>query len=429
LLATVPIYMYLMLPSPLYWHQNVFFSDQAVMLYVALFVALEVTIYHGSGRTRKKWLNPAQQLLMFMGVLTDWFFIPLVVIVWLKRLVFGQLGNDRGRAMVETLRFVLPALLALGLFAIQLLIQGANLWRLYIARGGFLEDDPYAERFVGLFWRGHMQYAYGWEAIVALWFALITVATAWLYYGIKRIHRRRVDDAVSHIMAVAGMLILPCFLHAYLLRNHSAVHDFSTLKFAASLAVPVFVLLPVAAILFIRRVLFDLGSRIDVLSRLAVQRRFQGLLPVLMSIFLVWFAAGYVNSRHHLYRTYFPEPSSEMVRIGEFINRHTSYRDVVFSDTYEVMENPPQRLAYTDKLVYKVESLDDILRRLEKISSADYRIAFFLYQNRQPAGEDLRRLLAMATRVMQGEDGALYQISAGADFAARARMVSPSWGK
>ncbi|QUV78575.1 hypothetical protein [Chloracidobacterium thermophilum] len=50
-------------------------------------------------------------------------------------------------------------------------------------------------------------------------------------------------------VALAGwtmaLITVPCFLQVYALRNHSAIHDFSALKFSLVIAVVPFVLLPV----------------------------------------------------------------------------------------------------------------------------------------------------------------------------------------
>ncbi|QUV81622.1 hypothetical protein J8C01_10435 [Chloracidobacterium sp. D] len=66
LLAAVPPTLELLLPGPLYWHQNVYFADQAVLLPYVLFILLEaIRDAYPSARTSSNWW---QALTMAWGL-------------------------------------------------------------------------------------------------------------------------------------------------------------------------------------------------------------------------------------------------------------------------------------------------------------------------------------------------------------------------
>ncbi len=89
MLAAVPPTLELLLPGPLYWHQNVYFADQAVLLPYVLFILLEVIRdAYPSARTSSTWW---QVLVIAWGIACDWLFVCLVGFAYLKRLSTGDI--------------------------------------------------------------------------------------------------------------------------------------------------------------------------------------------------------------------------------------------------------------------------------------------------------------------------------------------------
>jgi hypothetical protein len=168
LLSGIPIVIQLLLPAPLYWHQNVFGSDQAVILPFVLFVFLEVA--RGSSRRGKGfaiiWF--LQALLLFYGVITDWFFIFIAFVVYVKRVLNGELGSALRPFIKKSLLFWFPLILAMFLFILQLhylgvlhLITEKFLFRAGLSQRGRMHLNGFYKQF----WKGHIALGYGEIAI------------------------------------------------------------------------------------------------------------------------------------------------------------------------------------------------------------------------------------------------------------------------
>lgn len=387
LFGCIPEQLYLLLPAPLYWHQNVFFSDQAVMPYFALFIALEVLAFAPQW-PRAHWsARLLQAVVMFLGVFTDWFFIPIVGVVFFKRLVRGQLGRRFWRVIGASLAFGAPGLLALFLFWLQLHSQGGGMWGIFYARAGLAPHDPYVKVFWHAFWEMYITLAYGVHAIVLLWGSLAVVLLAAGWGAVQTLRRRPVAPRFAAATALAAMLLVPCFIQVYILRDHSSIHDFSALKFAVPVAVVVFCLMPFMAWI----ALAAIPRRLGVAGRPAMA-------PWGRRAAFVWalgwwgISAMYVWPLHYKMYMYFPLPDDQMALMGHYIDTHTNYNDVLFSTNYAVTDNPPQRLSYTMKLVHKVDSLGSLLKRMGRVQG-DFKVVLFEVHDGKPQPAWLRGLL------------------------------------
>jgi len=161
-----------------------------------------------------------------------------------------------------------------------------------------------------------------------------------------------------------GHFLCPCRI----LRNHSAIHDFSALKFAVPVAVVVFCLLPFIVWLAVMAI----AERSSYCTGRVWVRR------VGVAWATVWLAMAFLYAwplRYKMHQ-YFPLPDKRMAVVGRFIDTHTDYRDVVFSTNYKITDNPPQALSYSMKLVHNVDSLAQLLNQMDRIRG-DFRIVFF----------------------------------------------------
>ncbi len=91
LFSIIPVFMELLLPAPLYWFQNAFFSDQAVILPFVLYIFLEVVRTDVSSKNHFRLLNMIQNIVLFIGFLTDWFFVFIALTVYIKRIIDGEI--------------------------------------------------------------------------------------------------------------------------------------------------------------------------------------------------------------------------------------------------------------------------------------------------------------------------------------------------
>ena len=117
-----------------------YFSDQAVLLPVALFLLLEVLLSAATTPRARLTFDLLQALVIFCGVMTDWFFVSVLVLAFVKRYALGELGTrPRLRAILARgCAFSAPAWLAIGLFLWQIIATGymPYLLKSYLLRSG-----------------------------------------------------------------------------------------------------------------------------------------------------------------------------------------------------------------------------------------------------------------------------------------------------
>lgn len=409
-LATIPIVIELLLPGPLYWHQNVYFTDQAVILPFALVVLLEVLRDQVNTRPGRLLLDAAQAGIFFLGMLSDWLFAFVSLVVYVKRCIHSELGKNIRACVWASVRFWFPVMLALGLFVCQLVRYNGlgSLARMFLFRAGL---DPagseYAKRFSVVFWQQYIPSAYGEWATILLWGSLLLVAMAAMYAMIQRCRMLPIDPRVSRTASLMGMLSAPCFLHVYALQNHSMVHDFSTLKFSLPFATVPFVLAPALVTGFFGRDLTRLCAVHVGRTRPGDPSR-----PVPMAVpLLVLVAIIYTMREHPRFHEFFPQPNPEFATIGEFLSKETEYRDIVFSPTIEIKSLPPQQLAYTMKMVYRANSLSMIRQKLDMLGNADFAVAILMPRDEEIAAPDLRKLASAAYDIRGNGGYRLYKVS------------------
>ncbi|GBC60670.1 hypothetical protein DENIS_1627 [Desulfonema ishimotonii] len=410
LLAMLPICVELLLPAPLYWHQNVFFADQAVILPFVLCVFLE--LLRGEFRNRhtaRHFLNFLQVTVMAYGFFTDWLFVFVGLVVYLKRLFCGELSKGFFPMVRASILFWMPPVLVMALFTLQLrllgilnMIVGRFLWRT-----GMSGADDGTDRFFNQFWDGHIRAGYGKFGEVLLWLSLAVFILLLMYAIFQRFRNRADDMKMRQALSLTGMYLLPCFMQIYFLKNHSFLHDFSALKFSIVLATVPFVLIPVLLSRLFRADLTDVSLEGLALTCKGRKKAFR--VPVIVCGILL--AAGlYLNHVHPKYKKFFPEPCKFFEDVGQFMRANTAYRDVVFSPDFEIPVNPPQLLSYTMKRVYKAASVKEIADKVSGIKK-DFTVAVFL-----PAPDaaekfsDIQTLISIADETVHQNNFYLYKI-------------------
>ncbi len=404
--TTVPIGVELLTPAPMYWHQNVYFADQAVIVLFVGLIFFEVLRMRRWGGGAAKLLALGQALVLFLGILTDWLFVFASAAVYAKRAIFGELGSAAGEVVRRSIWYWLPAGVALALYAYQVFDAGA--WDRLVGIAMFRTaltgyGAEFAQNFHKVFWWDHVRHGFGGAGVMLLWGSVAVWLGAVGYAIRRRWGNRPADGTAVQVLAVIGLVLIPCFLQVYVLRNHSAIHSFSALKFSIPLATVPFVLLPLAVDLLtgaklLRRRAVVLGTSRDA-TMTAVR------IPMIAFV-AVTAAAIYVASLHSRLTALFPNPDPEIGAIGGLIRRHTEFKDVVFSPNFEIASQPPQRLAESMKMVYRVDSLDAIRRKLRPLDRQrlDYRIMLFVLRDGAAPDRGLQTLMQAGDVVY--EDGA-----------------------
>ncbi len=387
LFSVIPIFLQILWPAPLYWHQNVFFSDQAIILPFVLVVFLEILRYDSS-KINLKYISVAQGFLIFFGFLTDWLFVFITASIFIKRLFTGEIPLNHKklphkipfitkRFIKKSLMFWGPGLLAMILFFVQLEFLGVlgELRSKFFMRAG-VSILPGSEKNIFDIFIGFIGLGYGKVAELVLLitvYLLIVVSILFLY---KKLKNQRVNLKLRKIICLLWLVYLPCFTQFFFLKSHSMFHEFSILKFSFPIAIS-FVLMPI--ILYLLALDF---RKIEFESKKA--RKI--LLIFLIASFLLMSSSLFLNNSERL-NLFDVGPSYDQMgnaSLANFIKENTVYDDVVFSPDFEIPENPPQFLFYSMKRVYKVNSTDDIKTKLENVSGYCDIVLIFL---KPPSGK------------------------------------------
>lgn len=381
-LSILPGAIYTFLPGNMYWHQNVYYSDQAVILPFIGFICLEVLRFEPAAKN-KRIFDLLQGFVALYGASVDYLFLVMGFVVLCKRLILGQFDFKKRGWLGRLAIFGLPFLAGPAFFVYQLAWSGTfgKLKDMFFYRTALSEAG--VERMGGNFfqkvWGSHLDWSYGQLGRYVLWVSILVFIAISLYY-LLILRKKETDRGIRNLIVFAGLVLIPCLLQTYALRNHSFVHSFSVLKYSVFMAVFPFVLLPVIVDSF---KIFNHSE--EKVMRTALYTR-----AVLYAVlFLLVVTPGYVDR--------FYAPSGFDLEI--FINDHTGYEEIVFSPGFEIKSLPPQPLAMSEKLVHKYECLSEVLEKIEKIPG-DFPVMFLIdedWATPQPDSlDDLAPIIAQA---------------------------------
>ncbi len=339
--SMVPSLIYLFTPPTLYWHQNVFFADQAVMLLFVIFVYLEVKNY------LKGQLGALERFLLggtvFLGVLTDWLFVFVIAVAVALRVLFvSKDASGRIRQIALSVKIILaPALAGMGLYAYQVLSAGAlgRLLKTFFWRSGVGERGIFSG-FLDHYFAGHVVDGYGHVLSLS---AAVAALMVMLYYALEKgrgkgpARGRRPAEAAVYLILLT---VLPCVLQGLVFQQHSTIHDFAALKWALSFSLIPFGIFPVVH--FARAAATQRKKRID--------------LVFLLSYFIL-LSGGVFLRTAFCYERFFAEDDDQYKRVGELVKRNAAYHDVCLSFDFEIADFPPEALAYSQKRVYRIADI------------------------------------------------------------------------
>jgi hypothetical protein len=219
-------------------------------------------------------------------------------------------------------------------------------------------------------------------------------------YVVLNITKKYKNEKLPLILATAAIIIIPCFMQVYLLKNHSAIHDFSSLKFSIVMSVVPYVLIPLA-----------IGICVEQFISLKKKCEFKTYITEILVVVFVLIACVSTYSTHSKNaKSYFPEATPEVVTVGNFLKANTDYNDVVFSDNYENYDTNdyPAKVALAKKRVYKIDSVNQIYNKVKDITE-DYTINIFSYGTENHSSE-LQNLIDKAGDVIREDDLVIYKI-------------------
>lgn len=351
--SLLPGISYLFLPGPMYWQQNVYFTDTAVLAPFALLL-LAGALETQKASTTSQCLTG---LAFAWGLATDWLFVSAAAVFVALRLI-EFLSN--GRSVLHLFRQLAPptvaACIVFGFYAWQ--IGEHSLWKTWRAKlslrtyGTGDGAEFLSSNFSEVFWGTYSRDQYG-HLGTALILISALFAVGYLCKAVQQA-RHNISDNVWSLTRANFVIIatLAPVLHTYLLKNHSYLHDFAVLKFAVTLSCIPFSLFPAIAA---RGISPSFARR-------------HWLLPVAASVVAIF----YVLILHRRYPGMVPSRNPEIAEMGYFINKSTSYDDVVFSSFAKAEPYPsePHLLSHSLKLIHQVDRLDQLRDWAQGLPSA-----------------------------------------------------------
>src|SRR5215831_3559602 len=318
--AFLPGFLWLGTRGPLTFFPTLWFADHAVLLPFVLVGLAEVIVAHGLLRERyRRWITWSLPGLIFWGTYTDWLFVFFCVVILLYRLLRHRDVRAIFPAFVR--QVAIPAALAVTLFLLQLFwVLGPHFVSALLERFLVRSVDTAGafKRHDSLLWHvyGHFVQAMG-----GLTIALTGLALLWLC--------ARPRTIPSPLKDVLVLLSVPSVLLVLIFRQHSAVHQFTIVKFM----IPICILLG------------------DILPRALTLPHKQSILAMLCSLFLLYEGRQYWIAVD-------PPVDRQALAWEEAVRRHFGYYDVLFTlePSLEIPEKPPGQLARSRKRIYEFDA-------------------------------------------------------------------------
>ena len=360
---SVPI-AWLLLPSHMWWGQQVYFADQAVILPVTLLIFLEVLRPrpHCISDVALEWITT---FIGFWACLTDWYGIIVVATLFIKRLLDGTYTDQSwNQRLGQGARFISGPLLAMVLWVYQIYQTGhfSVIWETFLFRTR--GDLPEGSQTIISGW---IPQAYSWLGLVILilsFFITIFALTS-LRHQKKDFH---VSNQLKALSSMSTWVMGACILHTSVLWSHSGVHSFSAFKYGLCLSFISFGLIP--ATILAMRPLFNKERVTEMTPR---RRRFVifailgPILAFILPLHTHWRNFGYLE---------FQQDTVYDWAVEDMLDELTGYEDVVFSTTYEIPILPPHQLARSAKRVYLADDYSTMRAILDPIEG-DYNICLF----------------------------------------------------
>jgi len=385
------------LPINLYFLRNVYFSDQGVITVVLIYIMLEIWGERFTKTPSVKFIYLGFKFLVSLcGVLTDYYFLFLLFVSWLVRIVpLVKSKENLKKIFLASLIYVMPVLLGLGLFYLQI-SQVSNYENRILDIMVFrISGDLAGEKnkiYIIILEMLH-RYHVGW---------LLTGFMAVSAFVKKKFLQRKYRPLLD-IMAI---IYIPPFLQVFVLQNHSAIHVFSMLKFALPVMLG-FIISPF--------LVFALKTAPDAGVVVRPENDDDFLISKSRSIYLIIILAsvgfcGISNMTKYCQKMIGAPKTYERENL---IRSNYGYFDVYFSFTESIEASPPEHLAISKKLIHKIDSIPAIFEKFPDLSP-EARVLLVVNKNDEakPARviENEQKTLKAAHLLFSSENYEVYRI-------------------
>lgn len=417
LFSLIPIIMEIFLPGPFYFLQNIYFSDQAVLLPFVLTILLEI-IYEEIDKNKSGGVKIIQSFVILFGASTDWFFYFLIVTIFVKRIFLDKNYKKLTDKIINNIYILVLGLVPVLFLAWQIVKLNAFnvLLERFLTRTGISFSEDSMKNFWSTFWWSHFRAYFGETGIFLYWSSLILITSSILL--LSKTIKTFIKANQSLLYYCALFLFLP-LIQVYVFKNHSLVHDFSTLKFSLTLSLIPFVLFPLLIMNLgdlirddhlLKKSLWSiliLATTLTTIEWLIFHKYFskqdfiffqqsffysisiispsiilliykKGLSNYLIFLVSLLLAVAYLYNSFPLINKHFKGQEMPIEKIGNSIADCTKYSDVVFSFEIEVPDRPTVLISQSMKRVYIISILKDIDSKINTIKKP-FQIKLFYY--------------------------------------------------
>lgn len=370
--SLLPITVYFCAAS-LWFHQNVYFSDQGVIVFFALALVGEFLRDELIEKKQyKKSIIAIDVLLFFInfaGCFTDWFFFFFMFVIFIKRLCTKDFSDKFNIIfLLKAFLYCIPVFLTIILFIMQI-DSLETLMNTFLYRAGFTETTSVRDltpttlkKFLTTTMWKYLILDYG---IVGMLMINASICI-WIF---MIIFKRKTS---GRFIRYYTLIFVPCIFQMTVLKNHSVVHEFSALKLEILLGF----LCSTLPVICIPNKFFDKIT----LPAFIPAKNTQIFIPILPVLFFLLFSGCFSIQR---FVPRIPDTDYKQNYSNEmFLRESTGFNDIVFSFTDDIPFNPPQQLAYSRKRVYKISNFDDITNYFENHTITEpYNVLLFDTQN------------------------------------------------
>jgi len=389
------------LPINLYYLRNVYFADQCIITVVLFFILLEIYDEYFSKEPLLKYLYLGFKFILSMyGVLTDWYFLFVLFVSWLVKIVPLIKSRDNFKKFVFTsFVYVLSVLLGLGLFYVQIM-RVPNYNSVILSK---MINRIYA----GNDWHGNKLLAIRNNFIdnYSFWGLLLVILLVYIF--IKTIISKSSFGKNKELFSISAIIYLPPALQVLVLQQHSAVHEFSMLKFALPV---IFAIVMLNVYIFRIKKMTNATIVIQIENDSELRNIKVQLLYLIIIVSSILFS-GILNINKYNYPSRISIPVS--YERENLIRSNYSFSDVYFSFTESIDANPPQYLAISKKLIYKIDSVPEIYEKFPNLKP-DARILLMVKKGdldkSQQTIENEQNIIKTAHVLFSSENYDVYEI-------------------
>lgn len=394
ILSICPALLYYFTPTNLYYHQNVYFTDQAVLLPYTVAILLE-TIKLLYPDKKKRLLYIFQVATFSYGFSCDWFFAFILISIFALRILSKEVPLKIKGFIYFSIKFWWPIIALCVFFLWQFYVSGDG-WNYFTGAferaTGVNQLHTMAQEVFGRFFAKWMVENIGLLGIILL---LTSLLITYFPYKPNNWLDKKEFNKLRHI---AALTIIPPILYFIFLPRNNVYHEFSIMKFVLWMSFVPFVIVPI------------------LLLNALKQKYFRGNNNLVMTIVLLLILLSYIAYETPQYKTLFPGNQEEIKAMGEFINNETDINTVVFSPVFELRTFPPTALAFAEKRIYRVNTVHDIYKKVLPLNS-EYEIGIILLphldtcQNCVGINSLINLALSKTTIQYENREAVLYKIT------------------